>query len=53
MDQKKDEKFCELGAQSEMNCFYFGCIKLPTCKKRLELYHPEELKNENTEKKFV
>lgn len=41
MDQKKDKEFCELGVQSEMNCFYFGCPRLEKCKTRMELYHGE------------
>lgn len=52
MDRKNENISC-LGEENENNCFYFGCIKLPTCKKRLELYHPEDLKNEDSEKKFV
>ena len=39
MGQKKDKDFCELGANTEMNCFYFNCSKLSTCSFRKKLYH--------------
>lgn len=36
------ESFCQLGAESEMNCYYFGCLKLNSCEFRKKLYHKKE-----------
>lgn len=42
MDKKKDKDFCELGAQTEMNCYYFNCPKLGDCSFRKKLYNRKD-----------
>lgn len=42
MDKKKDKDFCELGAQTEMNCYYFNCPKLGSCNFRKKLYNRKD-----------